>query len=64
MPLDMDISSDGLTKWIKYKTIQKNHTYVFERAILINTMEENIRRNVKDLLFCPKYDKITLFEII
>lgn len=28
LPLDMDLSADGLTKWLKHRTIPKNRAYV------------------------------------
>ena len=28
LPLDMEISADGLTKWLKHRTIPKNRAYV------------------------------------
>ena len=28
MPLDLDVSADGLTKWLKHRTIPKNRAYV------------------------------------
>lgn len=41
LPLDLEFSEEGITRWLKHRTIPKNRAYIYDKWYASKMLEKN-----------------------